>query len=238
MCWFSCFHSWFYSLPSIGNIFACYFFQILFLFFLSSSLEPPTIWKRGCLKPPHRPLMGLFDLCVCPSFFLSVSFWIVSFAMFSSSFEMFFPKYHFLCHVSSTTNLIEYIFLLSRQSFHRWEFGKGLGFLFVYLLFICSDMHGPRQCHGKWGKPDGERQIPYDITSTWNLKTGYAWTYLQNRNRVTGVENKFTVTRGEAGAGGETGRRIDRNTGSLIWVILSLPSLSLACLIFPRLSWT
>ena len=29
--------------------------------------------------------------------------------------------------------------------------------------------------------------MPYDITSTWNLKTGYAWTYLQNRNRVTNL---------------------------------------------------
>lgn len=140
MGWFSSLHSWFYSLHSIGNIFACYFFQILFMFFLSSSLEPPSIWKRGCLKLPHRPLMGLFDLCVCPSFFLSVSFWIVPFAMFSSSFEMSFPKYHFLCHVSSTTNLTEYIFLLSRQSFHRWEFGKGLGF-FVRLSAFHLQWH-------------------------------------------------------------------------------------------------
>ena len=29
------------------------------------------------------------------------------------------------------------------------------------------------------------------------LKKGYKWTYFQNRNRVTDVENKLTVTKGE-----------------------------------------
>ena len=32
---------------------------------------------------------------------------------------------------------------------------------------------------------DGERQA-YDSTYMWNLKRGYKWTYLQNRNRLTG----------------------------------------------------
>ena len=35
----------------------------------------------------------------------------------------------------------------------------------------------------------------------WNLKKWYKWTYLQNRNRVTDVEDKLTVTKG--GKGGE-----------------------------------
>ena len=30
----------------------------------------------------------------------------------------------------------------------------------------------------------------------WDLKKWYKWTYLQNRNRVTGVENKLMVTKG------------------------------------------
>ena len=42
-----------------------------------------------------------------------------------------------------------------------------------------------------------ERQI-YDIAYMWNLKKQYKWTYLQNRNRVTNVENKLMVTRGKA----------------------------------------
>ena len=33
----------------------------------------------------------------------------------------------------------------------------------------------------------------------WNLKKWYEWIYLQNRNRVTDVENKLTVTKGERG---------------------------------------
>ena len=36
----------------------------------------------------------------------------------------------------------------------------------------------------------------------WNLNKGYKRTYLQNRNRVTDVENKLIVTKGEIGGGG------------------------------------
>ena len=61
---------------------------------------------------------------------------------------------------------------------------------------ICSNMDGPRDGHTKWSKSDRERQISYDIAYMWNLKKGYKWTYLQNRNRVTDVENKLMVTRG------------------------------------------
>ena len=41
-----------------------------------------------------------------------------------------------------------------------------------------------------------KKQIPYDITYMWNLKKGYKWTYLQNRSRITDVENKLMVTGG------------------------------------------
>ena len=37
----------------------------------------------------------------------------------------------------------------------------------------------------------------YDIAYTWDLKKWYKWTYLVNRNSVTGVENKFMVIKGE-----------------------------------------
>ena len=62
---------------------------------------------------------------------------------------------------------------------------------------ICSNMNGPRDYHTKWSKSDRERQILYDITYMWNLKKWYKWTYLQNRNRLTDLENKFMVTKGE-----------------------------------------
>ena len=57
-------------------------------------------------------------------------------------------------------------------------------------------MDGPRGSHTELSKSDRERQI-YDITYMWNLKKGYKWTYLQNRNRVTDVENKLMVTKGK-----------------------------------------
>ena len=43
-----------------------------------------------------------------------------------------------------------------------------------------------------------QRQTSYNITYMWNLKKQYKWTYLQNRNRLTGVENNLMVT-GEQG---------------------------------------
>ena len=65
---------------------------------------------------------------------------------------------------------------------------------------ICSNMDGPRQYRTKWSKLNTyrERQIPYDIAYTWNLKKWYKWTYLQNRNRPTDIENKLTVTKGDS----------------------------------------
>ena len=60
-------------------------------------------------------------------------------------------------------------------------------------------MDRPRDCHTEWGKSDRERQASYNIAYMWNLKQWYKWTYLQNRNWVTNVENKLMVTMGEAG---------------------------------------
>ena len=73
---------------------------------------------------------------------------------------------------------------------------------------ICSNMDGPRDYHTKWSKSDRERQISYDITYMWNLifKKWDKWTYLQNRNRLTDIENKLTVTKGEKEGGWGGGR--------------------------------
>ena len=40
-----------------------------------------------------------------------------------------------------------------------------------------------------------------DIKRPWNLKKSYKWTYLQNRNGLTDIENKLMVTKGEVGEG-------------------------------------
>ena len=47
------------------------------------------------------------------------------------------------------------------------------------------------------------RQISYDITYMWNLKKWYKWTYLpiKNRNRLTDIENRLMVTKGQRGGG-------------------------------------
>ena len=48
---------------------------------------------------------------------------------------------------------------------------------------------------------DRERQIWYRLYVEFKQKW-YNWTYLQNRSRVTNVENKLTVTKGEGGGKG------------------------------------
>ena len=70
---------------------------------------------------------------------------------------------------------------------------------------ICSNMNWPRDGHIEWSKSDRERQISYDITYMWNLKIRYKWTYLQNTNRITDVENKLMATKGERGVRNELG---------------------------------
>ena len=51
----------------------------------------------------------------------------------------------------------------------------------------------------KWSKSERERQISHDITYMWNLEKWYKQTYLQNRNRLTDIENKHIVTKGKLG---------------------------------------
>ena len=46
-----------------------------------------------------------------------------------------------------------------------------------------------------------QRQISYDTTYMWDLKKWYKWTYSQNRNRLTDIENKLMVTKGERRGG-------------------------------------
>ena len=47
-------------------------------------------------------------------------------------------------------------------------------------------------------KSDRERQMLYDITSMWHLENNTNQT-IQNRNRLTDIENKLLVTKGEGG---------------------------------------
>ena len=58
-------------------------------------------------------------------------------------------------------------------------------------------MDRPRDYHTKWSKSDRERQIPYDTTYMWNKFIYKTETYLQNRNRLTDIENKLMATKKE-----------------------------------------
>ena len=65
---------------------------------------------------------------------------------------------------------------------------------------ICSNTDGTRDYHTKWSKSDRERQISwYHLYE--ESKKGYKWTYLQNRNRHTNIENKPMIMKDRGGEG-------------------------------------
>ena len=53
-------------------------------------------------------------------------------------------------------------------------------------------MDGPRECHTELSKSDREGEISYDIPYMWNLKEMIQMN-LQNRSRLTDLENKLMV---------------------------------------------
>ena len=61
---------------------------------------------------------------------------------------------------------------------------------------ICSYINGPRDYHTKGSKSDRERQISSDIPYMWNLKQMIQMNLLQQRNRITDIENKLMVSGG------------------------------------------
>ena len=52
-------------------------------------------------------------------------------------------------------------------------------------------------------KSERERQIPYDITSIWNLKYDANEHIYETKNRFTNIENRLVVAKGEVGWGKE-----------------------------------
>lgn len=54
-------------------------------------------------------------------------------------------------------------------------------------------MDGSRDYHIKWSKSD--KNIWYQVYT--ESKIWYEWMYLQNKNRLTDIENKLIVTKGK-----------------------------------------
>ena len=61
---------------------------------------------------------------------------------------------------------------------------------------ICTNIDEPKDYHTKWTKSERESQIPYDITSMWNLKYNHKWIYLQNKNSLTNKKKRLMVGKG------------------------------------------
>ena len=72
--------------------------------------------------------------------------------------------------------------------------------------------------HTEWNKSDREKQILYINAYTWNLEKWYRWSYLQNRNRATVVENKRMDTKAGKGRGWD-------ELGDLDWHIYTIDTM-------------
>ena len=59
------------------------------------------------------------------------------------------------------------------------------------------DGPGSRDYYTKWSKSERERKVSYDIVYMYNIKKCCKWTYLQNRNRLTDIDNKPMTTKEE-----------------------------------------
>ena len=66
---------------------------------------------------------------------------------------------------------------------------------------ICSNRDGPRDYHTKWSKSDRERQRYHPYVEANFFKKWNKWTYLRNIIRLTDIENKLMVTKGETWCG-------------------------------------
>ena len=71
---------------------------------------------------------------------------------------------------------------------------------------FCSNMARPRGCHTEWNVRHKKTNTIWYRLSVESFLKVYKWTYLQNRNRVTDVENKFMVPGGQGGGEGQIGR--------------------------------
>ena len=61
-------------------------------------------------------------------------------------------------------------------------------------------MDGPRDCCAEWSQTQTNiiwYQLYVESKKKNKQKQWYKWTYLQNRNRITDVENKILVTKGQ-----------------------------------------
>ena len=66
------------------------------------------------------------------------------------------------------------------MSTDRWMDKEGEVYIHYWILLshkkewnlaICSNMNGPEGYYAKWNKSDREKQILYDFTYMWTLKT-------------------------------------------------------------------
>ena len=63
---------------------------------------------------------------------------------------------------------------------------------------IWATMGAPGDYHTKWSKSDKDKYYMISLIGRiWRGRTWYKWSYLQNRNRVTDIESKLMVSRGE-----------------------------------------
>jgi len=67
---------------------------------------------------------------------------------------------------------------------------------------ICRNMNRSRDDHTKWSKSDKDKYIWYHSYVESNfLNDANEWTYLQNRNRLRGMENELKITKREMWGG-------------------------------------
>ena len=76
-------------------------------------------------------------------------------------------------------------------------------------------MDGPQDYHIKWSKTEKDK---YHMITHVESKKWYKWTYFQNRNRLTDIEKKFMVTKGDSVCGGGRNWKVGINIYILVYI--------------------
>ena len=74
---------------------------------------------------------------------------------------------------------------------------------------VLGEVDEPRVCHTEWSKLEREKQISYVNTYIWNLEKWYWWTYLQESNGDTDIEDRLVDTMREEEGGANWERNVE-----------------------------
>ena len=147
-----------------------------------------TVWRylkkvnRELLYDPAIPLLGIYSDKIFTKKDTCISMFIAALFTIAKTWKQ--PK----CPLTDEWIKIWYIYTMEYYSTIKKN----------KIMPFCSNTGRTWDSHTKWSK--SERQIPYHLLVESNIWS--KWSYLQNRNRLTDMENRLVFAKVEGGGSG------------------------------------